>query len=200
MRALLAASLAFALLAAGCGSIGLPASGRDTPAPASPTSPAASSPVASGPSEPPPASGPPPTPPEAPAPGVFSEPVPPSAPRVSPPAPASPPAVVKPAPSSSAPGPVEPPPPPPPPVVAARVPNEDQIAEEVRASLAKTQKIVNTIDGRKLSRDQLEIFTSIQDFLTKAKEAYQAQDVSRAQVLAEKASKLAENLAGSLNR
>jgi hypothetical protein len=120
-------------------------------------------------------------------------------PKGSSPAPKAPPALHKPA-SSPPPegGPAEPPPAPPPPVVALRVPNEDKVAEEVHTSLAKAEKLIGTIDGSRLSRDQREIFSSIRDFLAKAKEAYQAKDMSRAQVLAEKASKLAEDLAGSI--
>jgi hypothetical protein len=85
-------------------------------------------------------------------------------------------------------------------VVAARVPNEDQVAQEVTARLARTEEIVGKIDASKLSRDQREIFSGIQDFLAKAKEAYHTKDMPRAQVLAEKASKLADDLAASVKR
>jgi hypothetical protein len=115
-------------------------------------------------------------------------------PAVASPAAPSPPPVAKP--------PVTPEPPqaPPPPVVAARVPNEDQIAQEVNQRVTKAQEIIDKIDAGKLSRDQREILLSIQDFVEKARDAYQAKDIPRAQVLAEKASKLAEDLAAAVKR
>jgi hypothetical protein len=183
MRTVLAASAALGLLAGGCSWIlpkapEPPALAGAAPAVAPETLPPRPAPI---PSEAPPAVEPP---------APVSPPVPPNASRApKPPAP----------PLASAPGPVEPPPPPPP-VVAARVPNEDKVVEEINTSLARIQKIIGKIDGSKLNRDQREIFTSIQDFLAKAQEAYQAKDMSRAQVLTEKASKLADNLAQTVRR
>lgn len=84
--------------------------------------------------------------------------------------------------------------------MAARVPNEDQIAQEVNQRVTKAQEIIDKIDAGKLSRDQREILLSIQDFVEKARDAYQAKDMPRAQVLAEKASKLAEDLAAAVKR
>jgi hypothetical protein len=201
MRTLVALFVASGLLAAGCVSIDLPGFGPRAPEPVSAGSPTRSSPVVSEAPPLPPAPTPPPVPapPEVVRPVSPAEPVLPAPPRRVPAAPEHSP-VAKPAPPVLAPGPVEPVPPPPPPVVAARVPHEDQVAQEVNTRLAKTQEIISKIDGTKLSRDQRVIFSSIQDFLTKAKDAYQAKDMSRAQVLAEKASKLADDLAGSIKR
>jgi tetrahydromethanopterin S-methyltransferase subunit A len=84
--------------------------------------------------------------------------------------------------------------------VAARVPNEDQIAQEVTQRVARAQEIIEKIDAAKLSRDQREILSSIKDFVTKAREAYQTKDMPRAQVLAEKASRLADDLAAAVKR
>jgi hypothetical protein len=95
---------------------------------------------------------------------------------------------------------VEPAPAPPPPVVAARVPHEDQITQEVSLRVTKTQEIIDRIDAAKLTRDQREILSSIRDFIDKAREASQAKDMPRAQVLAEKASKLADDLAAAVKR
>ena len=130
--------------------------------------------------------------PPAPAPSPPAQPsAPPREPRVT--APASPPPVAKPAPPEPAQA-------PPPPVVVARLPHEDQIAQEVTQRVARVQEIIDKIDAAKLSRDQREILSSIQDFVEKAKDASQTKDMSRAQVLAEKASKLADDLAAAVKR
>jgi hypothetical protein len=186
MRIVLAASVALGLLAGGCSWI-VPI---EAPEPTTSASPGPPPPVASETLPPRPAR----TPSEAPPAVVPSAPVAPPAPPSASLAP-RPPAT----PLASAPGPVEPPPAPPP-VVAARVPNEDRVVEQINTSLAKIQKIIGKIDGSKLNRDQREIFTSIQDFLAKAQKAYQAKDMSRAQVLTEKASKLADNLAETIRQ
>ena len=81
-----------------------------------------------------------------------------------------------------------------------RVPHEEQIAEEVTQRVTRAQEIIDKIDAAKLSRDQREILSSIQDFVTKARDAYQTKDMPRAQVLAEKASRLADDLAASVKR
>ena len=108
--------------------------------------------------------------------------------------------VVEPPPVPPPPAVVEPAPAPPPPVVVARVPHEDQITQEVSVRVAKIQEIIDRIDAAKLTRDQREILSSIKDFIAKAKEASQAKDMPRAQVLAEKASKLADDLAAAVKR
>jgi len=140
-----------------------------------------------GPAEPelPPAAPPPPPPRATPAPAPA------------PPPPPPPKATVMDVPP---PAPVEPAPPPPPPVVAARVPHEDQIAQEITSRLTKTQEIVDRIDATRLSADQREIFSSVQDFLAKARDAFKTKDMPRAQVLAEKASRLVDDLAASTKR
>ena len=166
-------------------SAGAPAVSSVTgPPPSAPSGPPAPR-TATGPAEPelPPAAPPPPPPRATPAPAPAPPP-PPKATVLDVPPPA----------------PVEPPPAPPPPVVAARVPHEDQIAQEVTLRLTKTQEIVDRIDANRLNADQREIFSSVQDFLAKARDAFKTKDMSRAQVLAEKASRLADDLAASTKR
>jgi len=80
------------------------------------------------------------------------------------------------------------------------MPHEDQIALEVTSRLTKTQEIIDRIDANRLNPDQREIFSSVQDFLAKARDAFKTKDMPRAQVLAEKASRLADDLAASTKR
>jgi hypothetical protein len=84
---------------------------------------------------------------------------------------------------------------PPAPIITSRVPNEEEITREVNARLAKVSEIVDRIDPSKLTRDQRELFASIQDFHSKARAALRIRDVRQAQILAEKALGLADNLA-----
>jgi type IV secretory pathway VirB10-like protein len=81
------------------------------------------------------------------------------------------------------------------PIITSRVPNEEELTREVNARLAKVSEIVDRIDPSKLTRDQRELFTSIQDFHAKARAALRIRDVRLAQILAEKALGLADNLA-----
>jgi hypothetical protein len=87
-----------------------------------------------------------------------------------------------------------------PPVVSPRVPDEERVAQEVNVRLARAGHIVAEIDPARLGGDQREIFWSIQAFLGRAREALSARDLPRAQVLAEKAARLADDLAASVRR
>ena len=149
-----------------------------------------------GPAAPPPGPPPPspvtppqasPTPPQLPTPSVPG-PVPPgpATPMTAPPPPA-PPAERLPA-------------PPPAPVVSPRTEDEDRVTREVSERLAQARRLVAQIDPAKLAGDQREIFTNIQDFLVKAGEALSAKDLPRARILADKASKLADDLAAAVNK
>jgi type IV secretory pathway VirB10-like protein len=82
-----------------------------------------------------------------------------------------------------------------PPIITSRVANEEQLTREVNARLAKVSEIVDRIDASKLTRDEREIFSSIQDFQSKARAALSTRDVPKAQILAEKALGLASTLA-----
>jgi hypothetical protein len=90
--------------------------------------------------------------------------------------------------------------PPPAPVVSPRTEDEDRVTREVSERLAQARRLVAQIDPAKLAGDQREIFTNIQDFLVKAGEALSAKDLPRARILADKASKLAGDLAATLNK
>jgi hypothetical protein len=70
----------------------------------------------------------------------------------------------------------------------------------VSTRLAQARRLVGQIDPAKLAGDQREIFTNIQDFLVKAEEALSAKDLPRARILADKASKLADDLTTAVNR
>jgi len=72
---------------------------------------------------------------------------------------------------------------------------EDKAIREVNARLARANQVVAQIDTTKLNGDQQEMLSGIRDFISKANDALQAHDVPRAQVLADKASRLADDLA-----
>jgi hypothetical protein len=100
-----------------------------------------------------------------------------------------------PAPTPTTSPPAEKTPPAPPPIITSRVANEEQLTREVNARLAKVSEIVDRIDPSKLTRDQRELFSGIQDFQSKARAALSIRDVPQAQILAEKALGLASTLA-----
>ena len=110
---------------------------------------------------------------------------PPVPPTTSPPVPAAPPPAL----------PADKAPPTPAPIITSRVPNEEEITREVNTRLAKVSEIVDRIDPSKLTRDQRELLSSVQDFHSKARAALRIRDVRQAQILAEKALGLADNLA-----
>jgi hypothetical protein len=91
---------------------------------------------------------------------------------------------------------IPPPAPSAPPQITPRVEsNEDKAIREVNARLARANQVVGQIDTTKLNSDQQEMLSGIRDFISKANDALQAHDVPRAQVLADKASRLADDLA-----
>lgn len=98
------------------------------------------------------------------------------------------------------PGPVRPPLPPAPPLppvpqVSPHIDNEDQAVRDVKARLARADEIMGQIDSSKLGNAQQEMLSGLKDFVSKATEALRARDLPRAQVLADKASRLADDLA-----
>jgi hypothetical protein len=121
-------------------------------------------------------------------------------PAVPPPGPPPPSPVTPPQASPTPPQLPTPPAPPPTPVVSPRTEDEDRVTREVSERLAQARRLVAQIDPAKLAGDQREIFTNIQDFLVKAGEALSAKDLPRARILADKASKLAGDLAATLNK
>lgn len=81
------------------------------------------------------------------------------------------------------------------PQVSPRIGNEEQAVRDVNARLARAGEVVARIDASKLGTEQQEMLSGLKDFMTKAAEALQARDLPRAQVLADKASRLADDLA-----
>jgi hypothetical protein len=76
--------------------------------------------------------------------------------------------------------------------------NEEQAMREVTARLARAERVMEQIDPGRLVKEQREMYSGIRDFIAKAQDAIQAKDVPRAQILADKASRLAEDLALAL--
>jgi hypothetical protein len=87
---------------------------------------------------------------------------------------------------------------PPAPQVSPRIDNEDQAVREVKAQLTRANEIVAQADPSRLGSEQQEMLSGLKDFISKAGDALRARDVPRAQVLADKASRLAEDLALAL--
>jgi hypothetical protein len=76
-----------------------------------------------------------------------------------------------------------------------RVANEEQVARAVNARLTRASQVIERIDEARLAKEQREMLSSLRDFMGKASEALQAKDLPRAQVLSEKAARLADDLA-----
>jgi len=141
--------------------------------------------------------------PSRPAP-VAREPVPPSSPsRPSPPAttpvPSPPPATAPPPATSPAPPrtaniPREPSTPAPVLAPQASAEEEQRIKTQAERRIEGTERIVQKIDPARLAREQRENYSTIQSFLSKAREALSARDVQRAFTLADKAYLLADEL------
>ncbi len=94
------------------------------------------------------------------------------------------------------PAPLPPTPPlPPAPQVSPHIDNEDQAVRDVKTRLARAGEVMGQIDSSKLGQEQQEMLSGLRDFISKAAEALRARDVPRAQVLADKASRLADDLA-----
>jgi hypothetical protein len=87
-------------------------------------------------------------------------------------------------------------PPPPPPVLSPQVGKreEDRLRQDATARIERAEQIVQQIDQKKLAREQQDTFSTVQSFLSKAKEAISSSDFERAYNLADKAKLLAEEL------
>jgi len=72
--------------------------------------------------------------------------------------------------------------------------NEEQAVRDVNARLARAGQVVAQVDSSKLGQEQREMLSGLRDFISKAADALQARDVPRAQILADKASRLADDL------
>lgn len=80
------------------------------------------------------------------------------------------------------------------PQASPRMPNEEQVTREVNARLEQTRRTVDKIQPERLARDQREMLASVRDFMAKAHDALQAKDLPRAQILVDKAARLADDL------
>jgi hypothetical protein len=89
-------------------------------------------------------------------------------------------------------------PPPPSLQVAPRIDNEESAVRDVNARLARAGQVVAQVDASRLGNQQQEMLSGLKDFISKASDALQAHDIPRAQVLADKASRLADDLAAAL--
>ena len=87
---------------------------------------------------------------------------------------------------------------PPAPQVSPQIDNEDRAVRGVRTQLTRANEVVAQVDPSKLGSEQQEMLSGLKDFITKAAEALRSRDVPRAQVLADKASRLADDLALAL--
>ncbi len=70
----------------------------------------------------------------------------------------------------------------------------ERLHREAQARIDATEELVRPLDGKALPPDQAEIYSTIQSFLAKAKEALQRRDLQRAVTLADKARILANEL------
>ncbi|HET7874181.1 MAG TPA: hypothetical protein VFN71_01545 [Methylomirabilota bacterium] len=75
--------------------------------------------------------------------------------------------------------------------------DEARLEKEVNARLERASRIVDRIDPARLGKDHREMLTALLDFVTRAKEALSSRDLPRADVLSDKAVKLADELAGA---
>lgn len=76
--------------------------------------------------------------------------------------------------------------------------DEDRLRREANSRIEKTEQLVAQIDRNRLAKEQQENYSTIQNFLTHAKEALAARDFPRASNLADKAQILAEELLRSV--
>jgi hypothetical protein len=88
-------------------------------------------------------------------------------------------------------------PPPPAPVLSPQVSEEERLTKEVNARLGRAERVIEQIDPARLDEDHRQMFASIQDYVSKAREAISNKDLPRAGVLSEKASTLADELAAT---
>jgi hypothetical protein len=114
--------------------------------------------------------------------------------------PASPQRPQRPRPVKKEPSPVKKEDPPPPTILSPRVgqEEEDRLKQEAMSRIDGAERIVTQIDQNRLVEDQRGTFTTLQSFLSKAREALSLEDFLRAFNLADKAQILAQELLNSL--
>ncbi|MEE9171290.1 MAG: hypothetical protein V3U41_00055 [candidate division NC10 bacterium] len=75
---------------------------------------------------------------------------------------------------------------------------EAQLRQQAEAKIDGAEETFKRIDQKTLAKDQQEFVSTIQSFLSKAREALSVKDFSRAYNLADKALILAEELLGAV--
>ena len=78
--------------------------------------------------------------------------------------------------------------------------HKDKMESEVTTKIQHAEQLVATVDLPQLTAQQSETLSTIQSFLSKAKEALQQKDMPRALNLADKAQTLARELPNSANK
>ncbi len=86
------------------------------------------------------------------------------------------------------------------PTLSPRVEDRARLIREVNARLDRASKIVHKIDPATLGQDHRAMHASVLNFVSKAWRALSADDLAGAQVLAEKASTLADELASAARK
>ncbi|HEV8441038.1 MAG TPA: hypothetical protein VGT40_23365 [Methylomirabilota bacterium] len=84
-----------------------------------------------------------------------------------------------------------------PPVLSPDLADGERVRGEVSKRLGRVSRIIDGIDPAKLAKDQREMYASVRDFAGKARAALSTNDLAGAQVLSEKAAKLADELAAA---
>lgn len=78
--------------------------------------------------------------------------------------------------------------------------HKDKMETEVTTKIRHTEQLVANVDQKQLTAEQNETLSTIQSFLSKAKDALQQKDMPRALNLAGKAQTLAQELPNSPNK
>jgi hypothetical protein len=78
--------------------------------------------------------------------------------------------------------------------------HKDKMESEVTTKIRRTEQLVAKVDLKQLTEQQSETLSTIQSFLSKAKDALHQKDMPRALNLAEKAQTLAQELPNSANK
>lgn len=87
-------------------------------------------------------------------------------------------------------------PPPPPPVVSPQLgqPEEERLRREAMTRIDSAERLVKQLADRRLGAEQQETLSTIQSFITKARDALGTQNLQQAFTLADKADALARDL------
>jgi hypothetical protein len=75
--------------------------------------------------------------------------------------------------------------------------DRDRVRQVVGDQLRRVARVIDQVDPATLAADQKDMYVSLLDYVSKAHAALEQEDLAGAQILAEKASRLAGSLAGS---